>query len=70
MCGAEFAFGQALALLAFEGHSVVGVESHPAQDGVIGCGVAVTSLVVVLAVNGVEHPVTAVFNRPVAANIS
>ena len=55
MGGAEFAFGQTLALLAFEGHAVVGVEGHPAQDGVIRGGVAVACLVVVFTVDGVEH---------------
>jgi hypothetical protein len=37
---------------------------------VIGGGVTVAGLVVVLAVDGVEHSVTAIFDRPVATNIS
>ena len=69
MGGAEFAFREALALLAFEGHAVVGVEGHAPQDGVVGGGVAVARLVVVLAVDGVEHPVTAVLDGPVTPDI-
>lgn len=64
MGGAEFAFGQAFSLFAFEGHAVIGVDDQAAKDRVVGRGVAVAGLVVVLPIDGVEHPVTAVLDAP------
>ena len=69
MGGAEFAFGQAFSLFAFEGHAVVGVEGHAAKDRMVGRGVAVAGLVVVLPIDGVEHPVTTDLNAPVAPDV-
>jgi hypothetical protein len=40
MGGAEFTFREAFVPIACEGHSVLGVEGHPAEDGVVGGGVA------------------------------
>lgn len=69
MGGAEFPLGQALELLAFRGHSVAGVEPHSPQGREVGGRVAVACLVVVLPVDRVEHPVAAVLDAPVAADV-
>ena len=44
------------------------VEGHAPKDGMIGCGVAITGLVVVLTVDRIKHPVAIVLDTPVTAN--